>query len=225
MKNIMQRFVGFPKSFKSFLTLVTLLSIFGGYQLCQLINGTNDKFQQRTYKLLVMERNLNDATIALGQQIQEWKDMLLRASDPELFNKHREAFQASSTRVQGALLRTKLAMKNDRMHTYLVEKLLNEHQSMLSDYLLAKTLLNSQKKDSYLEVDKQAIGVDRDLQKHIAELRTDIEYFSDHELNETVPSRMNLYLIGLLGTMSLLIMSLGGLFFARHFHVNAAKTE
>jgi hypothetical protein len=225
MKNIMQRFASFPKSFKLFLTLITLLSIFGGYQLSQLINGTNDKFQQRTHKLLVMERSLNEATIALGQQIQEWKDMLLRANDTELFNKHREAFQASSLRVQEALLRTKMAMTNDRMHTYLVEKLLNEHQSLLSDYLLANTRLNSQKKDSYLEVDKQAIGVDRNLQKHIADLRADIEYFSDYELNETVPSRMHLYLIGLLGALSLLIMSLGGVFFARHFYVNAAKTE
>jgi len=180
-----------------------------------LIHGINDEFQQRTKKLLAMERNLNDATIALGQQIQEWKDMLLRANDTQLFNKHREAFQAASARVQDALQHTKMAMNDDRMHTYLVDKLINEHQSLLSDYLLAKTLLNSQKKDSYLEVDKQVIGVDRNVQKHIADLRDDIEYYFDHELDETMPSQINLYLIGLLGALSLLIMSLGGFFFAR----------
>ncbi len=225
MNNVMQKFSFFRRPFKSFLMLVTLLSIVGGYLLCQLINGMNDKMQQRTHKVLIMERSLNDATIALGQQIQEWKDMLLRAGDPTLFNKHREAFNASSTRVQEALLRAKTAMKDERMHTLLVDKLLNEHQSLLSDYLLANTLLNSQKRDSYLEVDKQVIGVDRNLQKDIAKLRDDIEYFSDHELNEAMPSQMNLYLIGLLGSVSLLVMSLAGLFFVSRFHVNTAQAE
>lgn len=77
----------------------------------------NDYYLQRTERILVMERGLTDATIALGKQIQEWKDMLLRINDTELYNKHRKAFTDASAGVLEALMRTKTAMQNENMNT------------------------------------------------------------------------------------------------------------
>lgn len=121
---------------------------------------------------------------------------------------------ASTTRVQEALGRTKTSMQDNGMDTGKIEQLINEHQALLSDYLLAKTLLHPEQKDTFHEVDKQAIGVDRNLQQHIAIVKNDIESFAKMQLDVTVPTRGKLLLLGLLGAMSLLVMSLAGVFFA-----------
>jgi hypothetical protein len=222
MARLMQYSVSVTKPFKAFLIAVTLLSIFGGYQLAQLIYRLNDYYLQRTEKILAIERSLGDANIALGRQIQEWKDMLLRVNDTELYNRHRQAFLDLGVGVNDALMRTKVAMQDDGMDTGEIEQLLGEHQSLLSDYLYAKFKLHPRQVDSYLETDKQVIGVDRKLQNHLAAVKTEIQHFSNQQMNETMPARGDRYLFGLLGALSLLFMALVGFVFASRFQVHAA---
>jgi hypothetical protein len=216
----MQYSVLLPVRFKTFIAVVTLISIFGGYQLSQLIYRMNDNYLQRTEKILAMERSLNDATVALGSQIQEWKDMLLRVNDTELYNKHRQAFTEASVGVQEALMRTKMAMKNDGMDTGEIEQLLGEHQSLGSDYVFAKSVLNPEQIKSYLETDKLVIGVDRKLQHHIAVVKAEIQRFSDQQLKRAMPVDENPYLLGFMGAAALLVMSLVGFIFAIRFQGN-----
>jgi methyl-accepting chemotaxis protein len=174
----------------------------------------NDSYLQRTEEILAIERNLDKASVALGRQIQEWKDILLRVNDTELYNKHRQAFLDFGVDVKDALMRTKVAMQNVGMDTGEIEQLLGEHQSLLSDYLYAKFKLNPRHIDSYLETDKQVIGVDRKLQNHLAVVKAKIQHFSDQQLKETMPMQRNRFLLGLLGASSLLAMALVGFIFA-----------
>lgn len=203
---------------KKFIAVMALLSVFGGYLLSQLIYRMNDDYLQRTERILAMERSLSDATIALGSQIQQWKDMLLRVNDTELYSKHRKAFTDASVAVQEALMRTKTAMQNEGMNTGEIEQLLGEHQALVSDYMFAKVILKPQRIDSYLETDKLVIGVDRKLQQHIAAVKSEIQNFSDQQLKESMPAQR--YLLGLLGASLLFIMSLAGCIFSMRFQGN-----
>jgi methyl-accepting chemotaxis protein len=207
--------VYFGKPFIIFILVMTLLSFFGGYQISQLIYRMNDYYQQRTEKILAMEGSIDDATIALGRQIQEWKDMLLRANDMEVYNKHKQAFFKYSGDVQQALMQAIAAMQKERMNTVEIDQLLIDHQTLLSDYLMAKSMLNPRQIDSFREVDKQVVGVDRNLQKSLAAVKAEIQQFANQRLNETMPAQGNRYLLGLLGACSLLIMALVGFAFAR----------
>ena len=81
MKRFLQSSSSLPRVFTLFFVLMTLVSVFGGYQLSRLIYQMIDYPMQRAEQLLVAEMNLDDAAIELGMQIQEWKDMLLRAND------------------------------------------------------------------------------------------------------------------------------------------------
>jgi hypothetical protein len=220
-KDSMNNSVYLAKPFKIFILVITLLSVFGGYQLSQLIHRMNDSYLQRTEKILAIERSLDDASIALGRQIQQWKEMLLRVNDSVLYNKHRQAFFDFGVSVKDALMRTKVAMQDGGMDTGEIEQLLGEHQSLLSDYLYAKSILNPKHGDSYLETDKQVIGVDRKLQNHIAVVKTEIQHFSNQQLKETMLAQGNRYLLGLVGALSLLFMALVGFVFASRFQVHA----
>lgn len=203
------------KPFKIFILVITLLSLFGGYQISQLIYRMNDYYQQRTEKILAMEGSIDDATIALGRQIQEWKDMLLRANDAEQYSHHKKAFFKYSNDVQQALMQTIAEMQNEHMNTVEIDQLLIDHQTLLSDYLIAKSMLNPRQMDSFREVDKQVVGVDRNLQKSLAAVKVEIQQFAKQRLNETMPEQGNRYLSGLLGACSLLIMGFAGFAFAR----------
>jgi hypothetical protein len=202
-----------PKHLTIFIVVMTLLSLLGGYQLSQLIYRMDGDYLQRTDMTMAIERNLGDATTALGRQIQEWKDMLLRASDTELYNKHKKAFFDAGSKVQEALMRTKNAMRDNGMDTSEIEQVLIEHQALSSDYLFANSVLNPREKNSYLEADKLIIGMDRSLQQHIAKVKTDIEKFTELQLKETISTQKKRNLFGLAGALSLLVMSLLGYFF------------
>jgi methyl-accepting chemotaxis protein len=203
--------------------VMILLSVFGGYQLSRLIDKINDDYSQRTEKILAMERGLDDATVAFSRRIQEWKDMLLRANDTELYNKHRQAFFIASTTLHEAFQRTRMAMQNDGLDTGLIENMLHDNEMLLSDYLTAKSMLNPRQIDSFREVDQQVIGVDRHLQDDFATLEADIRQFSNQQLNKIMPAYRSRYLIGLLGACSLLIIAIIGFAFASH--VQSSKNK
>jgi len=203
---------------------MALISIFGGYQLSQFIYKINVNYLQRTDKILAMERSLDEATVALSRQIQEWKDMLLRVNDTELYNKHKQAFTDANIAVQNAFMRTKMAMQDEGMDTEEIEQLLGEHQSLRSDYMLAKSRLNPLDINSYLESDQLVIGVDRKIQRHIAVVKAEIQHFSNQQLNKLVPAQGDRFMLGLVGALSLLIMSLVGLLFGSNFQSNKTRT-
>ena len=213
----MNNFIYLGKTFKKFILLITLLSIFGGYQLSQLIYRKNSDYMQRTEKILAMERSLDDTNVALSRQIQEWKDMLLRSNDTELYNKHRHAFFDASATLQGALQHTKWAMRDEGMDTSFIEHMVTDNEVLLSDYLTAISRLNPRQIDSFRDVDKQIFGVDRHLQDDFAALETEIRDFSNQQLNEIMPAQRNRYLLGLLGAISLLVMAILGFVFASLF--------
>lgn len=220
----MKNFIPLHKNLKKFIAAVTLISVFGGYQLNQLINTLHDDFLRRTEKILAMERSLGEAATSLGRQIQEWKDMLLRINDTELYRKHRQAFLSYGNKVQVALKQTQIAMQADGMATDEIQQLLVEHQSLSSDYLFANSVLDPGQINSYLETDKLVIGVDRKLQQHLAILKSDIQRFSNQKLNEKLPAAENRYLLGLVGALSLIIMALAGYLFANRIQVDESKT-
>jgi len=224
MNKSVQESFSLAKYFKTFIAVMALISIFGGYQLSQFIYKINVNYLQRTDKILAMERSLDEATVALSRQIQEWKDMLLRVNDTELYNKHKQAFTDANIAVQNAFMRTKMAMQDEGMDTEEIEQLLGEHQSLRSDYMLAKSRLNPLDINSYLESDQLVIGVDRKIQRHIAVVKAEIQHFSNQQLNKLVPAQGDRFMLGLVGALSLLIMSLVGLLFGSNFQSNKTRT-
>ncbi len=205
--------------FALFMTAVVALSAFGGYQLSHMTYRVNDFSRQHADQVLGVEEELDDAAINLGRQVQEWKDMLLRLNDSELYAMHRKAFIEASIAVQKSLLRAKAALGGLRLNESEVDQLVAEHKALLARYAAAQLKLNPQRAESSRLVDRQVIGMDRELQRHIVRVRADIELLAKQQLSNGVPAQGRPYLLlGLLGTASLLFMALIGFAFASRFH-------
>ncbi len=198
-----------------FLAVITALSLFGGYRLSRLTYHVHDVARQRAERLLEIEENLDVASISLGRQVQEWKDMLLRADNKELYDRHRKAFTEASVDVQKALLQARTAMSEAGMNTDGIDRLSAEHKALLAKYIQAHDKLNLRRKESPHAVDQQVMGMDRDLQSRFAIARGEIELRAREMLNGDMPGQTNQYmLMGALGGAALLFMALIGFAFA-----------
>jgi hypothetical protein len=133
MKNIVDDPISLRKAFIRFAAIMALLSALGGYLLSHLVSRMNDASAQRSVRLLEIEEHLDDAAIGLGRQIQEWKNILLRAGNKELYSRHLGAFKDASIGVQYALLDAKRTMQMTGMDTTGIDHLIIEHKSILSE--------------------------------------------------------------------------------------------
>lgn len=210
-----------PKLMALFLAIAFALSAFGGYQLYRATYNMNNSSLQRAEQMLALEEDLDNAAINLGKQIQEWKDMLLRASNDERYNRHRQAFVEYSVNVQKALLQAKVNMQNIGLNTEAMEQLSAEHKALLAKYVLAHSRLDQQSLESSRAVDRQVIGLDRNLQHHMTKMRAEVELLAQQQLRGAQPEEEKRYLwLGLLGAVSLLFMALAGFAFASGMQFN-----
>lgn len=201
--------VALRKAFIRFTAVMALLAILGGYLLSQLVLRMNDASAQRSVQLLEIEEHLDDAAITLGQQIQEWKNMLLRADNQELYARHLEAFKESSVGVQYALRNAKRAMQALGMDTAEIDRLIDEHRVILAEYLQAFSRLDPRAAGSSGAVDRHIMGVDRNLQKHIATVKAATSGFAKQQLSGTSYAEKYRHLMfGLLGAVCLFLMAL-----------------
>jgi len=206
------------RAFLVFMTVMTLLALAGGYQLSRIFSQVDDASTKRSVQLFEIEESLDDAAIGLGHQVQEWKDMLLRMNNKELYDKHQKAFKESSIGVQFALLKAKTTMQDIGMNTAEIERLTIEHKTLLSEYLQAYSKLEPKVTQSSGSVDMRIIGVDRKLQQDISSVKAGISIFAKQQLYRTPQTQGSRHLmVGLLGTTSLLFMALFGFVFARLF--------
>jgi methyl-accepting chemotaxis protein len=108
------------------------------------------------------------------RQVQEWKDVLIRGNDPELFKKYHDQFMARADDVQKGLAQSKVEMAKAGMPTTLVDTLAEEHSKMLNTYETALKTFNGADPEAGKKVDLQVRGVDRATSTQFDELSKSI---------------------------------------------------
>ena len=98
--------------------------------------------------------------LTFKKQVQEWKDVLLRGSDPEALRKYRDAFEARAHDVDtqaGALL----ASVSDPRLRDIVQQFAAAHQAMDASYRAALTAFAASRGTRFHEADQKVKGQDR----------------------------------------------------------------
>jgi methyl-accepting chemotaxis protein len=119
------------------------------------------------------------AQIDFKVQVQEWKDLLIRGGDTELFNKHLKGFNERSAAVRDDL--SSLAPMLDKLglQATLANDLIAEHAELDRRYMDALKLYDGSKLTSTLEVDKAVRGMDRAPTEHFADIVKKIQQQGD----------------------------------------------
>jgi methyl-accepting chemotaxis protein len=94
-------------------------------------------------------------------QVQDWKDILLRGSDPAAFDKYRAGFEEEEAAVQSDLSTLKELLEKEGLSTALVTEMIQSHREMGKNYRDALAHYDGGRADSAQVVDKLVKGMDR----------------------------------------------------------------
>ncbi len=93
--NTMKLSVKLPLTIALLLLLMAAAAIAGFVQL----NGALDTFKTEVATAVQQEREINMMNLAFKEQVQEWKNVLLRGKDPEKLTKHWSAFEKKEQEI------------------------------------------------------------------------------------------------------------------------------
>ena len=110
------------------------------------------------YELLVDART---AQVHFQEQVHEWKDVLIRGTEPEMYAKHERAMEERSRAMDRNLDQARERMRALNLPTAPVDNLLRVHGDLDRRYHEALTKLDTTKVESGYAVDKMIRGMDR----------------------------------------------------------------
>jgi methyl-accepting chemotaxis protein len=158
-----------PLAFALALALMLVSALYGIYSLNQSL---------RTYQTVVHgsnehEREVLEMTIAFKEQVQEWKNTLLRGKDPEKLDKYWGSFgkKEGVVATAGAKLQATLAEGEGKV---LIERFVKAHADMGASYRKGFEAFKSAEFDSAVG-DAAVDGIDREPTKLLDEARQVIE--------------------------------------------------
>lgn len=168
-----------------FVASVLLLASLGGasFLLQRTLVGEIDTSVATGKASTNMVATARSAHVNFQRQVQEWKNVLIRGNDPELYAKHSKAFRERAADVQKELATAKQQMAAQGMSTTLITTLQKDHADMLDKYLAALATFNAAIPETGKQVDVQVRGVDRATSGNFDKLIDEIVAFTGNSLD------------------------------------------
>lgn len=132
------------------------------------VDETAKSVQQRADFLSEIQR----VAIGFKTQVQEWKNILLRGNDPDLFLKHADGFNKEEKNVQTLLVNAMQLQKEDKESAAAIAALQKEHADLGGRYREALQGFDQENPETGKIVDKAVSGMDRETSKQMEILAT-----------------------------------------------------
>ncbi len=159
---------------------ILFLAIVGGvsiYAVDGLANQATSAVTTDTKALKLMD-SLRRVQTSYQRQVQEWKDILLRGNDSELYAKYYEAFEKRSAEVSQGLSEMRRQAQELGMDTKDIDALLAAHTELHANYIEALKSYNQARPTAGQEVDKLVRGIDRPTSAAMDKLSQDVVGFA-----------------------------------------------
>lgn len=115
------------------------------------------------------------AQVNFKKQVQEWKNILLRGQERDLYGKHLAAFESDEQRVRGNLKDLKVTMDKMRIPAGSVDGILASHEELGGKYREALKHYDRKGLQSGAAVDRLVRGIDREVTDRIDALVAQIQ--------------------------------------------------
>ncbi|WP_417071184.1 methyl-accepting chemotaxis protein [Niveibacterium terrae] len=148
-----------------------------GYALVQMrsLAGTLGDSIAQAQAATVLVQSVDGANLAFKSQVQEWKNILLRGNDKEMFDKYLAQFEAEERKVDEALRLAAKSLQTVGMEPRLAEKAIAEHGPLGAKYREALKSFDPADPEAGKKVDRQVKGMDRALSAALSELSASVE--------------------------------------------------
>ncbi|UTY58103.1 methyl-accepting chemotaxis protein [Massilia sp. erpn] len=142
--------------------LLAILAVgFEGWTALNFIKERNAEGMQRSVLLTKAVDTARSSQVEFKIQVQEWKNILLRGSDPAVLDRYTQAFVKSGKQTAGELQKLNGLLKELKLSTPLVDEAIRAHEELGKKYLAALQKYDSANPDSAKVVDGLVKGMDR----------------------------------------------------------------
>jgi methyl-accepting chemotaxis protein len=173
---------------------ITLLALAGllflalvgglGYQAVRALATQAGKSVTQGSNTTDLLNSMRAANIAFLSEVNQFKNILIRGNDPDLYAKHLDLFEQDYATSRDSLAETRLAGDAVGFDTSSIDKLLDSVDSLHEKYLAALKGFNASSTTSGQEVDKRIRGIDQPIADAFNKLGEDITQFALKEGKE-----------------------------------------
>jgi methyl-accepting chemotaxis protein-1 (serine sensor receptor) len=155
----------------------------GGYGLAMLLDAQErgaHGLQRQRLATGAMDA-ARDAEVTFKEQVQEFKNVLLRGQDPADFERYGTAFRKDSERVVNELNRSRGLVESLGLPTAQLDELRRMHEQITGEYAEALRKFDPARPESTHEVDRLVRGKDRPMAEKVEALVAGLQDFSERE--------------------------------------------
>jgi methyl-accepting chemotaxis protein len=153
-----------------FFLAALLVVSFGGWRAVSSSGVVTASALQQSATLTEAVDTARSAQVEFKIQVQEWKNILVRGSDPAQLEKYTAAFKKSGEKTNAELKKVNAVLGKLGLKTPLVDEAIAAHDELGKNYLGALEKFDSANPESYKVVDGLVKGMDRAPTKKIDEI-------------------------------------------------------
>jgi len=151
------------------------------------------------------------ASVAFKQQVQEWKNVLLRGKDPQALDRHWKAFEENERNTALQLREARSATPHNEVKD-LLDKALASHKSAAEGYRAGLAKFKESGQDPFAG-DKAVTGIDRPMTAMLAEATKIAGDFGTKSTFTAVKRAEQGYVVALAGMAGAMVVTLIALWF------------
>jgi methyl-accepting chemotaxis protein len=169
---------------------VLLLAAMAGLAMYK-IGATTERMieaQEDSRRHLLLLQAIESAHVHFKSQVQEWKDMLLRANDSQALQLHRTQFEHESAEVRQMLFVTADSLRAVGLDPKEAEALRGAHADLVDRYRSALDRYDLRRPGAVHDIDTVVRGMDRETSEKFDQVTQDIEVHARQRLDDLVSS-------------------------------------
>ena len=177
---------GFVLSLIFILIIIEIFALFSVWSINKIVKIENQKLHQ----ISLMNESISAADAAFKQQIQAWKNILIRGHDENAFQKNLKEFKKKYSLAKKLVREAKdVCDQIDESGTFDCEKIVkigNDHELLRSIYVDNLDTFNLNQPGAYRKIDEKVRGIDRDLQSQFFQTTQSVKILFKNKQDEFI---------------------------------------
>ena len=177
---------GFVLSLIFILIIIEIFALFSVWSINKIVKIENQKLHQ----ISLMNESISAADAAFKQQIQAWKNILIRGHDENAFQKYLKEFKKKYSLAKKLVREAKdVCYQIDESGTFDCEKIVkieNDHELLRSIYVDNLDTFNLNQPGAYRKIDEKVRGIDRDLQSQFFQTTQSVKILFKNKQDEFI---------------------------------------
>ena len=177
---------GFVLSLIFILIIIEIFALFSVWSINKIVKIENQKLHQ----ISLMNESISAADAAFKQQIQAWKNILIRGHDENAFQQYLKEFKKKYSLAKNLVSEAKdVCYQIDESGTFDCEKIVkieNDHELLRSIYVDNLDTFNLNQPGAYRKIDEKVRGIDRDLQSQFFQTTQSVKILFKNKQDEFI---------------------------------------